>query len=422
MNKYLYILGFAGAALFSACSTSDDLSIGETPIVDESKESVLIFEAGQNSEVPISLGIGQSRGNTRTPLEPSGSIDSYGYGTFDTKDGKYFGVFCLATGYQSSYEEYSPIENTWTKDDKTGLFVRMSNVPASVSDGNVTFKNSDATADSTYYYPMGNWMKYNFYAYYPRQNETVDANTTLSFSDNMVWEKYYNFDGSQDIIWGRAYPENADPVDPTVAIDAEPYSANYFRFKGNTSEYYPQMKFEHKLVQFRFFVRAANSIASAKNIRVRAMTIKGINHLALVIADKKTGNSGKLYWFGSSIKKEQMAIRKMGSDIKRFDQKSPFEGEAEAYLDSPLHITDDAIDVTSAEPVGYIMLAPPNVPSFTDRNSETPTPNNTKYELVVKVKYEDGTTKNENIIFTLNPPEGGFKEGKVYNIVISINV
>ena len=129
----------------------------------------------------------------------------------------------------------------------------------------------------------------------------------------------------------------------------------------------------------------------------------------------KTGNF--CYFCAAQDKHSPVFVQKMETYLHRYLLK-----EAEAYLDSPLHITDDAIDVTTAEPVGYIMLAPPNVPSFTDRNSETPTPNNTVYELVVKVKYEDGTTKNENIIFTLNPPEGGFKEGKVYNIVISINV
>ena len=53
MNKYLYILGLVGAALFSACSNSDDLSIGDSSAVGEAKESALIFEASQDSEVPI---------------------------------------------------------------------------------------------------------------------------------------------------------------------------------------------------------------------------------------------------------------------------------------------------------------------------------------------------------------------------------
>jgi hypothetical protein len=101
MNKYLYIFGFAGVALFSACSNSDDLSIVDSSAVDKAKESVLIYEAGQDSEVPITLGIGQSRGYTRKPLE---SVEG---GIFSTEEGKYLGVFCLAVDYQDENNQVS---------------------------------------------------------------------------------------------------------------------------------------------------------------------------------------------------------------------------------------------------------------------------------------------------------------------------
>ena len=44
MNKYLYILGLAGVALFSACSNSDDLSIEGSPAVDKAKEYGLYYD------------------------------------------------------------------------------------------------------------------------------------------------------------------------------------------------------------------------------------------------------------------------------------------------------------------------------------------------------------------------------------------
>lgn len=415
MNKYLYILGIAGAALFSACSNSDDLSIEGSPAVDKAKESVLIYEAGQNSEVPITLGIGQSRGITRAPLESNEG------GVFSTEDGKSLGVFCLATGFQSSYEDNPPITNSWSDNDYTGLIVRMKNVATTVTGGNISF-------DHEYYYPQGNWMKYNFYAYYPRQEETVtideEEKKAIQISSNQVLARFYDIDGSQDIIWGKA-----DPSDAGAPSDSALYSAEYFRWRkdhieeGKTiADYYPQFSFKHKMVQFRFFVRAADNTLASK-IKVRDMNItNGINSLALIVANKSNSDfDGKLYWFGKAIETKWMSIKMNGSDTKRFDQ------TGDGKLDSQLEITGDHITDFS-NPVGYIMLAPPDVPKYNDRNlpESEREPNNTVYRLVLKVRYDGGTdggTFDKNVVRLLNPPnppEGRFEAGKIYNIVISI--
>ena len=225
MNKYLYILGLAGVAFFSACSNSDDLLIEDSSAVDKAKESVLIYEAGQNSEVPITLGAGQSRGYTRAVLNPTDAS-----GSFNTEGGKSLGVFCLATGYQFPYSdpeiENHPIENNWATDD-TGLIVRMKNAAATVADGNVTFNDHD------YYYPVGKWMEYNFFAYYPWQEETVtigeEQEKTINITENQVLERYYHIDGSQDIIWGMTDPSNAKYSD--APNYARPFSAGYYLWK-----------------------------------------------------------------------------------------------------------------------------------------------------------------------------------------------
>ena len=434
MNKYLYILGLAGVALFSGCSNSDDLLIEDSSAVDKEKESVLIYEAGQNSEVPITLGAGQSRGYTRAVLNPTDAS-----GSFNTEPGKHLGVFCLATGYQYPYSdpEKHPIENNWASDD-TGLIVRMKNVAATVADGNVTFNDHD------YYYPIGKWMEYNFYAYYPRQEETVtidiDEETTetekrLYFTENQVLERYYHIDGSQDIIWGMTDPSNAKYSD--APNYAKPFSAGYYLWKkdsiarknpsDNIANYAPQFSFEHKMVQFRFFVKAADATVASKNIKVRDMNItNGINHLALIVANKSNSNfNGKLYWFGKTITTERMSIKEIGYDRKRFDK------NGDGKLDSSLSITANAVNVNAVDGVGnptdpsfagYIMLAPPNVPKYNDRNSDEPEPNNTVYRLVLKVRY-DGGASDVNVVKLLDPSVAEletFEEGQTYNIVIKI--
>ena len=72
MNKYLFIIGFAGMALFTACSTADELA-ADIPIPSPGlteEEKALIVEAGKDSDVPITLGsAGSSRATTRSPLD-----------------------------------------------------------------------------------------------------------------------------------------------------------------------------------------------------------------------------------------------------------------------------------------------------------------------------------------------------------------
>ena len=386
MNKYIYILGLVGTALLSACS-ADDL----TMIPSSEEEESIVVEAGKDSDIPITLGVSSSRGLTRAVVNPDAD------GNFETETGKYLGVFCLATGYQSPYEaeEMRPIENDWTKDNGTCLLVRMNNVPAKVEGGNVAFMNLNATSEQNYYYPMGNWMKYNFYAYYPRQEETVGGKTTLAITANQVLEKYYEIDGSQDIIWGMAVP----PAD-------DAFSAKYFR--ENVSAVIPQFSFYHKLVLFRFFVKAENTDVVNWGTQITDMYISNaIYRLSLIVANKADASKNGQLSMMSSLQTKELGIKESGLDKNRFRDE-----DANDIVDSPLSITVVDPDVTSATPVGYILLAPPSVSN--DDNFE--------YTLVLKVNYDKGEGPTAKTLeYTLNPPSGGFTEGKVYNIVVSVN-
>ena len=434
MKKYLFILGLVGTALFTACSTADDLAAEkpiETPSEDP-KETALIVEASQNSEVPITLGVGQSRGYTRAPI--GGESDDPNYVSFDTEAGKYLGVFCLATDYQELYKDNPPIDINWTDDDDTGLIVRMKNVPATVAagDGAVAFYNHARTSGQNYYYPMGDWMKYNFYAYYPWQDEEED-DRTLVFKNNRVLEKYYDIDGSQDIIWGIADPESAEPVASSSAKNAAPYSAKYIRMKKAEPEitedkYIPKLKFEHKLVQFRFFVKAAKATDAEEDHTIRDNLIglnaqvtdmyigNAINRLMLVVADtvqnEEKNTDGTLYWFGNTLNTKKLGIKTNGLDTDRFPGTAiPEDGDTDGYLDWVDAITD------YSNPVGYILLAPPTV-----RGVNTPgVANNHVYQLYLKVQYNSGTGTDTNVVaLSLNPPSGGFEAGKIYNIVANV--
>ena len=384
MKKYLFILGLVGTALFTACSTSDDLISEkpiETPPVEEPKETALIVEASQNSDVSIALVAGQSRGYTRAPIDPTGVEDGYGY--FKTEDGRYLGVFCLATGTQ----EGVPVsnlptlvrQNKWKNNDESNLVVRMSNVPAKVAiDGNVTFMDPDNLQTETpretprdYYYPEANWMKYNFYAYYP-----YDNSATLNWGSDQV-QVNLTIDGSQDVIWGMANP---------LADNA--FSAKYIL---NNPTEIPQLKFEHKLVLFRFFVKADDDVVTAARAKVTKMDVRNvITNVSLIVANKNDITKNGTLTLGNAT--GTLNIKKDNEDC--------FDG------------TDDkALTLsTTAEEVGYIMLPAP--------------PSGVNYTSQVKVVYtKESVKKSKKINFTLKPSVGGiaaFDAGKTYDIFINI--
>ena len=426
MNKYLFILGIVGTALLTACS-SDDL----TTVLLPEEERTLVVEAGKDSDVPITLGVSSSRGLTRAVVNPDAS------GNFTTEAGKYLGVFCLATDIQSNVDESVIPEvirtnnwNTAAEDDKAGLIVRMNNVPAKVTtDGttsDVTFLDASTLINPTpsvqhYYYPMGNWMKYNFYAYYPRQEKVVDGNTTLSFSANQVLEKYYEIDGSQDIIWGMSDQEHATTVDPSTATDADPYCAKYFRLwkevdGANIENYYPKFEFKHKLVQFRFFVKAANTDVVNWGTQITDMYISNaIYRLSLIVANKADASKNGQLSMMSSLKTKALGIKEYGLDKNRFRDENEDDAVDAPFAIAVYDVTVTAVDgdgnPTDPGYVGYIMLAPPAVSNDV----------NFKYTLAVEVNYDKGeglTTKT--LEYELNSDDG-FKAGQIYNIVVTVN-
>jgi len=405
MNKYLLIIGLVGTALFTACSTADDLISEkpiETPPVEEPKGTALIVEASQNSEVPITLGIGSNRGLTRKPLVSGvGNI-------FTTEDNKYLGVFCLATDPQSNVSNI-PSEisaNKWVKDDATGLLVRFSNVPAKVADGVVTFVDPANTSNPKhYFYPMGNWMVYNFYSYYPRED---DENISFTKGGSGVLVKYITINGSQDVIWGKSYQNKAPKV--STANDADPFCAKYFRLKkdsianspdpsGDISVLYPKMEFEHLLAQFNFSVEpmdgAWTAISAANGMAITDMYISNaISNLQLIVANKKNpGTEGTLSKKDNTT--EKLYIKANGKDYNLFSSTTPLESQ----------VSSIAIKSTSVAVPGYIMLPP------IEGNEDY-------YELCLE--YSIGGEKQKEPMRVKMKRDGGFAKGQVYNISVKV--
>lgn len=423
MKKYLFILGLAGMALFTACSTADDL-VADIPSTDlTEEEKAMIVEAGLDSDVPITLGsAGSSRATTRTPIDSD--VDNL----FVTPDGQYLGVFCLAQGKQAGAPSLVPDGSSilWNSSDYA---MWLNNIPAKVLkhdastdspiDGGydypysyVQFMKDDCSSTKAYYYPFGNWYYYDFYAYYPRK---VGGDVWVGQGRVTV---SYTITGKEDIIWAHAVGGNEIGT-PVV----KSYSAKYIRLKKEevpgTTDYavVPGLSFNHKLAQLVFSVKPHFEDRVAlkdKGYRLTKMEVMNVyNQLELWVADKTGGDNGALKIKTLSNTDDIQVCKTDGTD------------DPHTTIDVSTDTDVAAGDAASITPkvVGYALLP----------TSEMLTAAGYTNQYMVSIEMEqkdeagkypgdDGYSGNEvpNTVITLPLPTGGFEAGKKYNITLEI--
>ena len=440
MKKYLFILGLVGTALFTACSSADDLVKTEIPsqgLTEE--EKALIVEAGQDSDVPITLGtVANSRAMTRTPIEPE-----IGTTLFTTPANQYLGVFCLAQGKQAGAPSIVPDDGNilWNSSDYA---MWLNNVPAIVSkhtastvspiDGGFSLdysyvqfmKDIDSSpAVKIYYYPFGNWYYYDFYAYYPRQ---ASGNVWVGQGRVVV---SYTITGKEDIIWARAIG-GTSVTDPVTSNSVKSYSAKYMRLSkedldGNGSpdhtefEVVPGLAFDHKLTQFVFSVKPHfedRVELNTKGYRVTKMEVIDVyNQLELYAADKTGGDHGALKIKNLSTTDNILVRNTDGSDDLD-DTPTPVivatDGDAAAT---------DVAGITTKE-IGYALLPTSDMLTAAGYTNQ--------YLVSIEMEQKDETGKYPgedgysgdpvpNTIVTLPLPTGGkYEAGKKYSITLEI--
>ena len=360
---------------------------------------MLVVEAGMDSDIPITLGSvgGRSSGMTRTPIVSTDNL-------FETQDG-YLGVFCMAMGKQ---EDAPTIKNVIpaSGDDihwNTHIYSKwMDNVPAKVTtDGStsaVTFLDPDNMPnEKECYYPFGNWYYYDFFAYYPKQN---DANVATGWS---YVDVNMTIDGRQDIIWGKASGEGLSVSDAGKTVKA--FSAKYFRLAGTGTV--PSFAYEHKLAQLVFYVKAHDD-AVANTLNTNGYEVKDLkvadvyDQLLLTVASKVSSiTAGTLTIKPGSSHVTDITVRNAADDS------SPF----------PKVIANTASD-TGEKLIGYAMV-PPSV-LITSK---------TYNQYKVKLKVEDGSSHSYYDPAAANVDENGYRiieltgtflAGHKYEIVLEI--
>lgn len=416
MKKYLFIIGLVGTALFTACSSADDLvaDIPSQGLTEE--EKAMILEAGKDSDVPITLGsVGSNRAITRKPID-SGTGDLF---EITGEDGRYLGVFCLARGKQVDAPNISSIPAT-DSDIKwvNSAYARwLDNTPAKVvkkaaagtipAYSDVVFMNDGMTEEQIRYYPFGNWYYYNFYAYYPRVSAASPKNPR-QFDDLIVAD--YTITGKEDIIYSKAIatageyvdydPDNNNATNNSIRVNA--YSSKYFRLKNKDKSdlekfnNLPEFTFSHKLTQLFFQIKAA-SVDDAKNLNTRNIKLKRLtikdcyNQLVLVVASKRDGYTDGdllLYTTGSSGRGDVNVWTNVDGD--------PFA--------SSLAIVTNNTDV-SPKDIGYAMVPPSAVISGNGEYS--------KYKIHLEMEPE-GVPSTDIVL------DNTFEAGKKYTITIDV--
>jgi len=430
MNKYLFIIGLIGTALFTACSTSDDL-VAEIPsqgLTEE--EKAIIIEAGQDSDVPITIGsVGTRRAMTRTPFDPETG------GLFVTPAGKYLGVYCLATGLQ---EEAPSIGGVVPENDDDILWNNepttyekwMENVPAKVSkqdsgddpisgatetysyvaflDPTALDGGSPTETSKVYYYPFGNWYHYDFFAYYPRQKGSDKVLSAKKF----VYVKF-EIDGTQDIIWGTASGDGKSITD-SHGKNVKAYCSKYIRLmkevdgedEGDAPDYtefevVPAFTFNHLLTQFVFSIKPHDNDAQKlfdNGFRLTGLTLKNVyKDLGLFVASKTSKyTSGELRVNSDNV---------IDIPARKTDDSAP---------DYPIYVAGQKIDEStpvnlSTKEVGYAM-----VPTSAMISSKT----HNQYLVYLTFAQNEGDVPST--VVELTPPAGGFLKGEKYNITIEI--
>ena len=222
MINRIFLIVCVALVSFTGCG-SDDTSDNENDMV--------IPVIPNNSDVRIQLSSGS--GGTRAALD---SDD--GTNTFEAND---LGIFCLANGFVENTKFDKTI--TWDPLHQHAKYYRLlDNVKADAvkktktEDGtaytDIEFYADNGTEKEIKYYPLSNWLTYQFYGYYPRTTDiTGDAYNV--YADIPIT-------GKEDVIHG--YTDNTAP---------NAYSAKYFRETANINTS-AKMAFEHKLIQVQF--------------------------------------------------------------------------------------------------------------------------------------------------------------------------
>lgn len=368
MKKYNSIFAIAVVSLLAACSSEDELAQNGDLLTPEQQVDLI-----DNSDVVIRLNGGSSRSAiSRASISNiEGTTGDDGYGLFEIpKDGKNFlGIFCLAStqkdptsgldiDWSKTWNPFNSKDFKWESSATDKWSVWMGNVKAWAEAVDI---DNDDRLDETQihwsdgynrYYPTGNYHTYSFYGYYPRQ-VVSDARFPAALQSSSKITAHYNIkgghlDGTQDVIWGKSHPTQAE-------LSEGAYCANYFHSAQRET---PAIQFEHKFMRLDFEIVPGGEYDGAGGLdysralatKVKSISITNVPDVVdLVIADKENpANEGKLT-VDTSSRTTAFTLKETNEDgeDQTLTPTAPQMGEGE-----------DGQDVPVFTPIGQGILLP----------------------------------------------------------------
>lgn len=249
MKKRFVYIGIASLLILASCSNEEtQLSSTNTVKVTDSNVQIQLSSA---------------------TLPSRASVETTANGLFNAEG---LGIFCLAQNHLNINTQNLPI--SWTRNDNEDTWsIWIDNAKANtvINDTQTAINIQWADPQASYWYPDGNWHSYQFYGYYPYQ-ENVSLQDEVFTTDIAL-------DGTQDVIWGR-----------TLSEVQYAYSARYFQ---GTKKEQPSLAFSHRFMRITFTlvagVNSSGSSTTAKKLGVKSLELTNMPSTAtLTIADRNT--------------------------------------------------------------------------------------------------------------------------------------
>ena len=303
------------------------------------------------------------------------------------------GLFCLAIAKNNINPNEANIDYTQgSAGYKYSVWVDNAEVKTEKDDGNN--KTILTWADGKkHYYPTGNWHKYAFYGYYPKQDAA-----NIIYDKKSVSVMFEDLDGTTDIIYGKAEDLNTPYA----------YSAYYFRQEGNEDKV-PTVAFAHKLMRLTFAIKpGGKDKEAAKTMGVtKVEVVKVPTKGTLVLADKDVpANAGSINFDWDTT---EDLVLKAKTEATSTEQKG-LEPDFTAYDETNEHkacwVKDDPVDIGQG-----IMIPVPDYENNPDY----------KYQLKITLINKDGQTFEPEYPMDLNTNGNEFAAGTSYKVTMTIN-
>jgi len=421
MKHKSFIFAFAAACL-TACN-SNDLALTADSFVEDSACFVPCVSNVPIRFAPVGMNSVTGIYNQAAASRRSSSTGSYSYDQL--------GIFCLA---KYSIEGLSPVHTpTWSglarKADINKYSIWIKNEL-----GSLQYNNNSTTGkivwgknykDETGFYPDNDWFAYGFVVYYPRTENIVYTQGTIT--------ALVKVDGDDDVCYAMA--KSPKVVTGDTNLDKSGFSRSYYagldHDDGVDEWIYPVFEFTRMMARVEFYIRMKEE--PKYNLHVEKIEVEDFPCIMNVGLASKTSGDMKLN-IATSPKKRF---------IRNFDDLDAQKKKMmTCYKMDSLQIEENFPELSS--PFGHFELREENGESISNQKNED---GSYKYNLsttriqigggllippvyeahsrsslkvYVTLSDEEGNKYRNRTYISIPPPAGGYVAGYSYPVSIAL--